>query len=69
MFMDLKKIHDATAGGEAGLADVFNNGWYPQIIGMARGETDKLAGRTARVFLGGLSHFEIVFGKPGEKVE
>lgn len=69
MLIDLAGIRKATAGGDAGLSDVFNNGWYPQVIGTAKGETDKLAGRTARLFLGGLSNFEIVFLKPGEKPE
>jgi hypothetical protein len=69
MLIDLAGIHQATAGGETGLPDVMNNGWYPEIIGTAKGETDKLAGRTARLFLGGLSNFEITFLKPGEKPE
>lgn len=69
MLIDLDGIHQGTAGGETGLADVQNNGWYPQIIGMEKGETDKLAGRTARLFLGGLSNFEVTFLKPGEKPE
>lgn len=41
-------------------------GWYPQVIGTARGETDKLAGRTARLFVHGVSRWEITFRKPGE---
>lgn len=69
MLIDLAGIRKATKGGEAGLADVFNNGWYPQVIGTAKGETDKLAGRKARLFLGGLSNLEIVFLRPGEKSE
>ena len=69
MLIDLAGIHQATAGGETGLADVLNNGWYPEIIGTAKGETDKLAGRSARLFLGGLSNFEITFLKRGEKPE
>ena len=69
MLIDLPGIRKATAGGEAGLSDVMNNGWYPQVIGTAKGETDKLAGRTARLFMGGLSNLEIAFLKPGEKAE
>jgi hypothetical protein len=69
MLLDLAGIRKATAGGEAGLSDVMDNGWYPQIIGTAKGETDKLAGRTARLFLGGLSNLEITFLKPGERPE
>ena len=42
--------------------------WYPQVVGTnaAKRETDKLAGRTARLFVAGLSKWEIVFRKPGE---
>jgi hypothetical protein len=42
--------------------------WYPQVLGMdkARGETDKLAGRSARLFVRGLSRWEIEFLRPGE---
>jgi hypothetical protein len=40
--------------------------WYPQVIGTdkSRRETDKLAGRVARFFMGGESRSEIVFLKP-----
>ena len=43
--------------------------WYPQVVGTdaAKHETDKLAGRTARLFVAGISKWEIVFLKPGEK--
>jgi hypothetical protein len=39
--------------------------WYPSIIGLdpARCETDKLAGRTARLFVRGRSEWEITFLK------
>lgn len=42
--------------------------WYPQVVGTdtARHETDKLAGKTARLFVAGVSLWEIVFLKPGE---
>jgi hypothetical protein len=36
------------------------------VIGTARGETDKLAGRVARLFVHGRSNEEIVFLRPGE---
>ena len=45
---------------------LFWGGYYPQVIGTARGESDKLAGRTARFFISGKSVFEITFLKPGE---
>jgi hypothetical protein len=44
-----------------------NYGWYPQIIGTQPGESDKLAGKTARLFVAGVSNREIVFLKPGER--
>ena len=46
-------------------------GWYPQVVGIdaARRETDKLAGRIARLFVHGQSVWEIVFFRPGERAE
>ena len=46
-------------------------GWYPQVVGIdaARRETDKLAGRIARLFVHGKSVWEIVFFRPGERAE
>lgn len=40
-------------------------GWYPSILGLdvKSRETDKLAGRVARFYLGGHSKWEIVFAK------
>jgi hypothetical protein len=42
---------------------------YPQAIGTdkSRRETDKLAGKTARLFVRGQSKWELEFRKPGEK--
>lgn len=43
---------------------IFSEGrWYPQVIGLEKGETDKLAGKRARFFMGGVSQWEIVFSK------
>ncbi len=42
---------------------------YPEVIGIAPGETDKRAGRVARLFLLGQSSFEIVFDLPRETLE
>lgn len=36
-------------------------GWYPQVIGLDAGETDKVAGQVARLFISGQSSMEIVF--------
>ena len=44
-------------------------GWYPEVIGMEKGETDKLCGRTGRFFMEGMSRLEIVFLKPGQMSE
>jgi hypothetical protein len=43
--------------------------YYPQVIGIdaSRRETDKLAGRVARLFVTGKSRWEIVFLRPGER--
>jgi hypothetical protein len=38
-------------------------GWYPQIIGLEPGMSDKLAGQTARFFVGSDSRFEIHFSR------
>ena len=42
--------------------------WYPQVLGLdgARAETDKLAGRVARLFVRGQSRWEIEFLRPGQ---
>ncbi|MDP2897483.1 MAG: hypothetical protein Q8Q12_13160 [bacterium] len=44
------------------------DGWYPQVIGLSKEnrETDKLAGKAARLFVRGESRWEIVFMKLGE---
>jgi hypothetical protein len=42
--------------------------WYPQVVGIeaTRQETDKLAGRVARLFVAGISDWEILFVRPDE---
>ena len=42
---------------------VDGGGWYPQVIGFAPSGTDSLAGSTARFYMYGRSHWEIVFQK------
>lgn len=39
-----------------------SNGWYPQVMGLDPGDTDKSAGRVARFFVGGRSSSTIDFG-------
>lgn len=36
-------------------------GWYPQVMGVGPGETDKVAGREARFYMIGVSEWKIVF--------
>ncbi len=59
------QLHPAEDGTV--IADTLSSGWYPQVIGTRKGETDKLCGRTGRLFLTGMSRLEITFLKPGEK--
>lgn len=49
--------------------DLEKSKWYPQVMGTdsAKRQTDKLAGRRARLFVAGLSKWEIVFLRPGER--
>lgn len=37
------------------------NDWYPQVVGLGLEETDKLAGQTVRVYVGGVSVFVLEF--------
>jgi hypothetical protein len=41
----------------------YDAGYYPQVIGTGSGESDTLAGRVARLWVHGLSFWEIVFHK------
>ncbi|MBI4904884.1 MAG: hypothetical protein HY820_14705 [Acidobacteria bacterium] len=36
-------------------------GWYPQVLGLEPGSTDRSAGQVARFYTGGTSEWEIVF--------
>jgi hypothetical protein len=38
--------------------------FYPQVMGLEAGGTDTLAGQTARLFVGGISKWEIEFSQP-----
>jgi hypothetical protein len=42
-----------------------NSGWYPQVLGVFRGESDSVAGRKARLYIYGQSSWEIVFRRNG----
>ena len=39
----------------------FAPGYYPQVLGLAPGETDTLAGQVARLYVKGVSKWQIVF--------
>jgi len=41
----------------------YRPGWYPQVIGLEPGGTDKAAGRVARLFVHGISRWEVEFDK------
>ena len=41
----------------------YRPGWYPQVIGLEPGGTDKEAGRIARLFVHGVSRWEVEFRK------
>jgi hypothetical protein len=44
------------------LSDIgFKPGYYPQVLGTANGETDKVAGQVARLYIHGVSRWELVF--------
>ncbi|HTT61192.1 MAG TPA: hypothetical protein VMG35_05105 [Bryobacteraceae bacterium] len=65
MILDRTGIQNIMQG--AGLSQTkMDNGWYPQAIGLSRGETDKSLGRTGRFFMAGVSKKTITFLKPGE---
>jgi len=42
------------AGDGTVIADTLSSGWYPEVIGTAKGETDKLCGRKGRFFMTGM---------------
>jgi len=66
MILNRAEIQKAMAGADVSPTKL-ENGWYPEVIGMQKGETDKVVGRTARFFMAGLSRQTITFLRPGEK--
>ena len=63
---DLSDVHSWTA--PAKILDEseigFAPGYYPQIFGAAPGETDSLAGQSARLFVKGVSKWQLFFYDP-----
>jgi hypothetical protein len=41
----------------------YSSGFYPQVIGLTPGDTDKVAGQVARLWVHGRSNWEIVFSR------
>ncbi|MBS1826440.1 MAG: hypothetical protein JST93_14070 [Acidobacteria bacterium] len=41
----------------------FSPGFYPQVLGLEDGDTDSVAGQTARLYIHGISNWEITFQK------
>ena len=41
----------------------YGPGWYPQVIGVEEGETDTRAGRKARLYIHGISYWELEFDR------
>jgi len=68
MFLGRAGVPQATAGAQV-FPEMTDLSWYAEVIGTGKGETDKLVGRTGRLFLGGQSRLEIIFLKPGEKLQ
>jgi hypothetical protein len=50
-------------------AELEKSKWYPQVVGLdtAKQGTDKLAGQVARLFVAGVSKWEIVFARGDER--
>lgn len=43
-----------------------SHSWYPQVMGLDPGGSDAYAGKTARLYIGGMSAYVIEFSKPAE---
>jgi hypothetical protein len=65
--VDPAQIKEVMGNDTSTIPDVVNSGWYPQVIGTGKGQSDKLCGRTGRFFMGGISRLDVTFLKPGEK--
>jgi len=66
MILDREQVQKLTQGGSA-QPNALDNGWYPEIVGMEKGESDKLCGRKGRLFIAGISRLEIAFLKRGDE--
>jgi hypothetical protein len=66
MILNREAIQRAMTGANLSKTKM-ENGWYPQVIGTAKGETDKRLGQKGRFFMAGYSTREITFARPREK--
>jgi hypothetical protein len=66
MILDRDGIQRAMTGANLS-ATKMGNGWYPQVIGTAKGETDKQVGQIGRFFMAGYSTREITFVRADNK--
>jgi len=66
MILDQNQVKKLTQGGSA-QPNALENGWYPEIIGTEKGQSDRLCGRVGRLFVAGMSRLEITFVRPNEK--
>jgi hypothetical protein len=57
------EVTGLTEGGRA--CNATTHGWYPQVVGTTKGESDTLCGRTGRLFIAGISRAEIEFLRGG----
>jgi hypothetical protein len=44
----------------------YGPGFYPQVLGLEEGGTDSEAGHSARLYVQGISKWELIFHRPGE---
>ncbi len=65
MILSRPQIRLVTREGSA-QPNALENGWYPEIIGMEMGESDKLCGASGRLFVAGMSRLEVTFVKAGQ---
>ncbi len=65
MILNREQIQKIMAGTKVSPTKL-ENGWYPEVIGTGKGETDKVVGRTGRFFLAGVSKRTVEFVRPGE---
>jgi hypothetical protein len=50
-------------GWSAPVRLISDPGWYPEVIGLDTNGSDRLAGQTARFYIAGESHWQIVFNQ------